>query len=337
MTSAVRIDVRERKMRASRLLSIMLLLQARGRINATVLAEELEVSVRTIYRDIDELSAAGVPVYADRGAEGGFQLLDGYRTQLTGLTSDEAGTLFLFGLPKAAADLGLGDAMTEARRKVDAALPEAKRRGANVVSSRFHLDTAGWFKPIEQPDLLPQLAGAVWSGHRISVTYESWTNTSSVHLSPLGLVLKAGAWYLVASGARGTPATYRVAAMRNLSVSDETFDRPEDFDLRTYWIAASKAFERSLQKGTAQLRVSGRGFGLVGKLGAEVAKAAEMSRSALDRDGWSIIEIPVERIENAVCDILSLGADAVLLGPDPLIVAVADVIGKLTAQYCRPA
>jgi predicted DNA-binding transcriptional regulator YafY len=324
-------------MRASRLLSIMLLLQARGRINATALAEELEVSVRTIYRDMDDLSTAGVPVYADRGAEGGFQLLDGYRTQLTGLTADEAGTLFLFGLPKAAADLGLGAAMTEARRKVDAALPAAKRRGAAIVSSRFHLDTAGWFKPIEQPDLLPQLAGAVWSGHRISVTYESWTKTSLMLLSPLGLVLKAGAWYLVASGARGTPATYRVAAVRNLSVSAETFNRPEDFELRTYWLAASKAFARSLQKGMAQLRVSRRGFGLVGKLGAEVAKAAEMSRGPCDRDGWSIIEIPIERTENAVCDILSLGTEAALLGPDDLIAAVTDVIGKLAAQYATRA
>lgn len=320
-------------MRASRLLSIVLLLQARGRINAPALAEELEVSVRTIYRDMDDLSAAGVPVYADRGSAGGFQLLDGYRTQLTGLTADEAGALFLFGLPSAAADLGLGQAITEAKRKVEAALRAAKRRAADVVSTRFHLDTAGWFKPIEQPELLPQLASAVWNERCTKVEYESWTARSVKNLSPLGLVLKAGAWYLVASGNRGTPATYRVASIRSLAVGDETFSRPQDFDLRAYWIASAKAFERSLQKGTARLQVSRRGFALVGKLGAEAIRAAERSRSALNQDGWSFIEIPVERVENAVCDILSLGTDAVLLGPDTLLTAVRDAVGKLATRY----
>lgn len=322
-------------MRASRLLSIMLLLQARGRISAAALAEELEVSVRTIYRDMDDLSSAGVPVFADRGSSGGFQLMEGYKTQLAGLTADEAGALFLFGLPNAAADLGLGEAMTAARRKIDAALPDTRRRGANVVSSRFHLDTTGWFKPIEQPEILPTLASAVWSEHRIVIRYESWNGESRKVLAPLGIVLKAGVWYLVASGKRGSPATYRVSSIRDLTASDETFVRPADFDLRSYWTKAAKEFVARLYQGRAALRVSERGFQLVGKLGPEVAQAAEASRGPLDENNWSLIEIPVERSENAVCDILSLGVDAVLLGPDPLLAAIRDAVGRLAGRYAK--
>jgi predicted DNA-binding transcriptional regulator YafY len=320
-------------MRASRLLSIMLLLQARGRINATALAQELEVSVRTIYRDMDDLSAAGVPVFADRGSSGGFQLMDGYKTQLTGLTADEAGALFLFGLPNAAADLGLGEAMTAARRKIDAALPEARRRGANVVSTRFHLDTTGWFKPIEQPETLPTLASAIWSERRVVIRYESWNGQSVKDLAPLGIVLKAGVWYVVASGKRGSPSTYRVSSIRTLTVRGETFARPADFDLRSYWTKSAKEFSARLHRGTALLRVSERGFQLVGKLGPDVAQAAEASRGPVDKGGWSLIEIPVERLENAVCDILSLGVDAVLLGPETLLAGVTDAVGRLADRY----
>lgn len=320
-------------MRASRLLSIMLLLQARGRINATALAEELEVSVRTIYRDMDDLSAAGIPVFADRGSAGGFQLMDGFTTQLTGLTEDEAGALFLFGLPNAAADLGLGDAMSAARRKIDAALPDARRRGADAVSTRFHLDTTGWFKPIEQLEILPTLANAVWNQRRIVVKYESWNGESQQNLAPLGIVLKAGVWYVVALGKRGSPSTYRISSIRTLAVADETFERPEDFDLRAYWTKSAKELAARLHRGIALLLVSERGFQLVAKLGPDVAQAAEASRGPLDDTGWSRIEIPVERVENAVCDVLSLGVDAVLLGPEALVEAVSKAVERLAQLY----
>src|SRR5579862_4010287 len=172
-------------MQASRLLSILLLLQTRGRMTAQALADEFEVSVRTIYRDVDQLSAAGVPVYADRGRLGGFQLLDGYRTKLTGLTPAEAEALFLSGLPGPAADLGLGEAMAQAQLKLLAALPG--REGAGRIVARFHLDPVGWFRGPERTDHLPALAEAVWNSRTIRIRYESWKDVVDRDLEPLGL------------------------------------------------------------------------------------------------------------------------------------------------------
>ncbi|MET0532992.1 MAG: YafY family protein [Steroidobacter sp.] len=322
-------------MRQSRLLSIMLLLQAKGRINATVLAEELEVSVRTIYRDINQLSAAGVPVFADRGSTGGFQLLEGYKTQLTGLNADEASALFLLGLPNAAADLGLGDALSGARRKIDAALPAERRRGADAVASRFHLDTTGWFKPVEKPEMLPALANAVWRERRIVVRYNSWSGESVKDLAPLGIVLKAGVWYLVALGKRGAPATYRVSSIRSLDMTEVEFKRPPDFDLQDYWTVAVRELASRLHRGTATLRVSERGYELLGKLSSEVIQAADKTRSKPDANGWTVVEIPVERTDNALCDILSLSVDAELLGPPALVEALAQATSQLAERYAR--
>lgn len=320
-------------MRASRLLSIMLLLQARGRINATALAEELEVSVRTIYRDMNQLSAAGVPVFADRGSTGGFQLMDGYKTQLTGLTAEEASALFLLGLPNAAADLGLGEAMSGARRKIDAALPAERRLGADAVATRFHLDTTGWFKPIEKPEMLPALARAVWRERRIIVRYHSWNGESVRDLAPLGIVLKAGVWYLVALGRRGTPATYRVSSIRSLDMTDIAFRHPTDFDLQAYWMVAVRELATRLHRGTATLRVSERGFQLLGKLSPEITQAAEKTRGEPDASGWTVVQIPVEGPDNAVCDILSLGVDAELLAPPSLLEALALSVSRLAERY----
>src|SRR5271165_3294103 len=158
-------------MLASRLLSILMLLQTRGRMSATALADEFEVSVRTIYRDIDQLSAAGVPVYADRGRDGGFQLMDGYRTKLTGLTQPEAETIFLAGLPGPAAELGLADILATARLKLMAALPAQVQPGAERIASRFHLDPVGWFRAADPLPCLTIVAQAVWREQFLKLRY----------------------------------------------------------------------------------------------------------------------------------------------------------------------
>src|ERR1700754_4941420 len=227
-------------MRASRLLSILLMLQTRGRLTAESLAATFEVSVRTVYRDIEQLSAAGVPVYADRGPGGGFQLLDGFRTKLTGLTENEAETLFLSGLPGPATQLGLADQLLSAQLKLTAALPEKSRAGAQRIAQRFHLDPVDWFKSPDQARLLPALADAVWTETAIEITYRRASSTVTRRLSPLGLVLKAGTWYVVAERA-GLLRTYRVSNIQALARTDERFTRPKDFDLVRFWTESSRA------------------------------------------------------------------------------------------------
>ncbi|MEA2513935.1 MAG: hypothetical protein QOJ59_3422, partial [Thermomicrobiales bacterium] len=228
-------------MRASRLLSILLLLQTRGRMTAQALADELEVSVRTVYRDVDSLSAAGVPVYGDRGPDGGYQLLDGYRTRLTGLTADEAESLFLAGVPGPAAELGLGTVLAAAQLKLMAALPPELRSRAGRIRERFHLDAPGWFQDAEQPPYLAAVADAVWNQKRLRVRYQRWGGEVERALDPLGLVLKGGAWYLVGAVA-GQERTYRISRILELETLDERCERPEGFDLVGYWTTWSEQF-----------------------------------------------------------------------------------------------
>lgn len=319
-------------MQASRLLSILLLLQTRGRMTAQALADEFEVSVRTIYRDVDQLSAAGVPVYADRGRAGGFQLLDGYRTKLTGLTPAEAEALFLSGLPGPAADLGLGEAMAQAQLKLLAALPgraEAPRLGA-----RFHLDPIGWFRGAEPVEVLPRLAEAVWGNRIIRIRYESWTDTVERELEPLGLTLKAGVWYLVAAS-RGTARTYRVSAIESLELAAETFARPPDFDLAAYWRAWAADFEARIQRGQAVLRLSPEGVRRLPRLSAAAKAMAEETASPPDAAGWVTVTIPIEidSLDHAADEILKLGPHAELIGPAHLREHMARVAARMSGLY----
>jgi predicted DNA-binding transcriptional regulator YafY len=319
-------------MRASRLLSILLLLQARGRMTAHALAEEFEVSIRTIYRDIDNLSAAGVPVYADRGRAGGFQLLDGYRTRLTGLTPAEAEAIFLSGLPGPAADLGLGDAVAAARLKLLAALPDQRREGAGRVAARFHLDPVAWYRHAETAAILPALAEAVWNTLRIRIRYESWSDIVDRELDPLGLVLKAGTWYLVAL-ADGRARTYRVSGIQNFELAGTDFTRPRNFDLAAYWTAWARDFEGRLYQGAATLRLSPNGLKRLSLLPPAVAEMAARTAALPDQAGWTQVDIPIESIDHAATEILALGVEAEVLAPPELRGRMRAIAGQLSAIY----
>lgn len=319
-------------MRASRLVSILLLLQARGRMTARALADEFEVSVRTIYRDIDDLSASGVPVYADRGRDGGFQLLEGYTTRLTGMTPAEAESLFLSGLEGPAAELGLGESTAAARLKLLAALPSARRADASRVATRFHLDPIDWYRAASDLAFLPQLAAAVWGAERIRVRYESWNAITERALSPLGLVLKGGIWYLVATGS-SVPRTYRVDAIRALEATGETFERPVDFDLATHWAASVRAFEAGLYQGTATIRLSPIGMERLSVLAAAAVEMARRSAAPPDADGWVQANIPVETTDHAMRELLKLGVEAEVLEPPELRQAMRDAAATLAARY----
>jgi predicted DNA-binding transcriptional regulator YafY len=319
-------------MRASRLLSLLMLLQSRGRVNAQALAQALEVSVRTIHRDVDELSAAGVPIWADRGRLGGFQLQPGWRTRVDGLTAPEAQAMFLGGLPGPAAELGLGEAMASAQLKLLAALPEGWRDDARRVSARFHLDPIDWYRGPSATDHLPAIAQAVWSERRLSMRYESWKGEVRRSVDPLGLVLKAGIWYLAARVGNGV-RTYRLSNILELDVGDESFERPADFDLAAWWLASTRRFEKELAVDTAQLRVSAAGMKALRDLGAAVAQAAEASQSEADEAGWRRVTIPIESVAHAAQQVLRLGAQAEVLKPAALRREVLERVSAIAALY----
>lgn len=319
-------------MRASRLLSILMTLQTRGRATAEVLAEAFEVSVRTIYRDIDALSAADVPVYADRGPGGGFQLLDGYRTRLTGLSPAEAETLFLAGLPGPAAELGLADLLATAQLKLTAALPERARGSAQKVAARFHLDPVDWFRSADTARLLPAIAQAVWNETCVDIRYKRGAGAVTRRLRPLGLVLKAGTWYVIARVGEQT-RTYRVANILDLAATDQRFERPKDFDLVRFWTTSTQAYEIGLYRADAVLRLSPQGLARLDGLGATVQQAARDSAGPPEKDGWVRVTIPIESIDQAAVDLLRLGTDAEVLKPATLRRRLAKAAREIARLY----
>ncbi|AZM54033.1 transcriptional regulator [Streptomyces sp. WAC 01529] len=325
-------------MSASRLLSVLLLLQSRGRLSARAIADELNVSVRTAYRDLVRLQSAGVPVYAEPGRGGGYQLLDGYRTRLTGMTEGEARALFFAGLPGPAADLGLASEVTAARLKLLAALPTGLREEAARVATVFHLDAPGWYREPEQTPYLPVFVDAVLTRRAVDVRYRRWRAPQEVsrRLRPYGLVLKSGTWYLVAATEKG-PATYRVTQILDAAPADERFDRPPDFDLAAYWASYLADFQARRYTGTATIRLSSRGRRrLPDNVPPEVVRSVESTATAPDGEGWVEAVIPTEGIEHACGELLRLGADVEVIAPPELRRAMAATVTTLAKTYGFP-
>jgi len=321
-----------KNMRASRLLSILILLQLRGRMSAESLAAEFEVSVRTIYRDVDQLSAAGVPVYAERGRSGGFALHEGYRTRLTGLTPSEAEALLLAGIGDAAANLGVGAEAAAAQLKVLASLPPDSGASAQRVAARFHLDPVNWYSRADAPEILPALASAVWREKRIRIRYESWKDRVERKLDPLGLVLKGGVWYLVAA-ADGQARTYRASNIETLDVLDVPAKRPAKFDLAKYWSAWARDFEARLLEERAVVKISPAGRRLLRDVNQAAYDAIEAAHVACKPDGWVKAEMPVESVARATRQMLRLGADIEVVEPAALRQAVAREAARTAALY----
>ncbi|MEV4015286.1 YafY family protein [Nonomuraea angiospora] len=322
-------------MRASRLLSLLLLLQSRGRMTAPELAEELEVSVRTVYRDVEALSAAGVPVYADRGPVGGYQLLDGYRTRLNGLTAEEASSLFLAGLPGPAAELGLAEVAATAELKLLAALPPEPRSHASRMRERFLLDVPGWYRSADDVPHLSEVAEAVWDQRPLHMTYRRWGQQEVDRvIHPYGLVLKGGSWYMVAAPPGGSARTYRVARILTVETLPGRFPWPEEFDLGEFWQGYAKEFRERMYTAEAVIRLApGRGDLLAYTMGSDVVGAALAAAGEPDPEGWLTLTVPIESITHARWLLLRMGADVEVLGPPELRALMGETVAELRKLY----
>ncbi len=325
-------------MRASRLISLLLLLQTRGRLTAAELAERLEVSVRTVYRDLDALSLAGIPVYAERGPGGGCCLVEGYKSALTGLTGGEAEALFLAGLPGPAAELGLGTVLAAAELKLLASLPEPVRQSATLARQRFHLDASGWFRPPAPHPELERVASAVWANQRLAFRYQrSDREQRTRRVEPLGLVQKSGLWYLVARVEEG-PRVYRVSRMSEVRLLDEPFERDPDFDLASFWSSWARAFEAGLPIYPVTLRIAPAALArLADKLAEQPERLPDAPAPLREPDGWTRCVLDFERLEYACSALLALGADAEVLEPAELRTELRETLERLGKLYSGAA
>ena len=321
-------------MRASRLVNLLLLLQARGGMTAAELGRELEVSVRTIHRDVEELAKSGVPIYAERGPHGGVRLVDGYRTRLTGMTADEAEVLFLGGLPGPAAELGLGTVVAAARLKVLASLPPELRARATRLVERFHLDAAGWFRQGDAVPHLGRVAEAVWEAGRIEIDYDRGDLRVTRPIDPLGLVLKAGLWYVIGR-TDDQVRTYRVARISRVEPLGERFDRPAGFDLAAFWAESSAAFERDAPRVEVVVRIRPDAVDrLADAVGRRVVDEAERLRGR-DPDGWLRLRLRLAWLDEVPPMLFELGPDIEVTGPPEIRDRIVATATDIVARYAR--
>ncbi|MFI1416840.1 helix-turn-helix transcriptional regulator [Streptomyces sp. NPDC020731] len=324
-------------MRAARLIKMVLLLQSRPSMTAAELARELEVSERTVTRDAQALSEAGVPVYADRGRIGGYRLVGGYRTRLTGLARGEAEALFLSGVPGALREMGLEDAASAARLKVSAALLPSLRDASRTAAQRFHLDAPNWFREPVTPELLPAVADAVWDDRRVTARYRRGENEVGRELDPYGLVLKAGVWYLCARVAQGGSfRVYRIDRFTAVEPGEERFERAEDFDLPAFWEERAEQFARSILRAEVVVRLSAEGARRLPHAVDPLSGREALARAGEpDEGGWVTVALPVESEEVAHTQLTALGAEVEVLAPPSLRERFAAEAARLAGLYGR--
>ena len=319
-------------MRASRLVTLLFTLQRLRSATAAELARELEVSERTIYRDVAALSAAGVPLWTEPGRGGGIRMLEGWRTRLDGLTAQEAAAIFAVGAPQVLAELGMSAALAGAQAKLLATLPADLREHARAVAERFHLDAPGWFHTPQQVTQLATVAEAVWDQQRLRIGYRRSRDEVERTLDPLGLVLKAGTWYL-AGGVDGTVRTYRVDRITTAEPTGERFERPRDFDLVEWWAEAAGRFESQMLRATVRLRVGPRGLKVLPHaVDHDAALRAIAHAGPPDAEGWRELELDVEGIGVAAGQLTALGGEVEALDPPELRAALAAAGAALAAR-----
>ncbi|MEC3975116.1 helix-turn-helix transcriptional regulator [Amycolatopsis sp. H20-H5] len=322
-------------MRAERLVALLFTLQSKRSATAAELAEALGVSERTMHRDLSALRDSGVPLWTETGRHGGVRLVEGWRARLDGLTGREAVALFALGVPDALAGLGLGTAVSAAHAKVSASLPKDLRDQAEHVAGRFHLDAPRWFAATDEASELAVVARAVWARHRLNVRYQRRDKVAERLLEPLGLVLKAGVWYLVARVPEDDALrTYRVSRIVSAEEVDERFERPAGFNLARWWRDSSANFERMPLRLTVKVRLSRAGVRSLRRLlGPDESSAdAFVSLGPADAEGWADAELALENRDIGLSQLTSIGAEVEILEPADLRAALAETGAAIAAR-----
>jgi len=314
-------------MRADRLISLLLLLQTRGKMTAFELAKELEVTERTVYRDINALCSAGVPIFAIPGPAGGYGLIENYCTNLTGLKPEEIRALFMLSIPTPIDQLGFGQELRAALLKLSAALPDNRRKDQSLTQQRLYLDSSWWFQEEENVPFLSVIQNALWSDHLLYIQSETYFGAIlDWVVAPYGLVAKASVWYLVYAR-EDTVRAIRVSRIIQAEMLPTTFVRPMDFDLETFWKAWVVEFESTRPRYTVKLRVSPA---LLPRL-----KYAAKETQTPDAEGWTTVNLVFESFEAARNQILAYGGACEVVEPMALRMSVADFAGQIIRRYER--
>jgi predicted DNA-binding transcriptional regulator YafY len=319
-------------MRADRLLSILLMLQNRGKLTARVLAEELEVSERTIYRDLDALSTAGVPVYCERGPGGGCALLDSYRTDLTGLTRDEVRALFMLNIPAALQQLGVDQDLRAALLKISAALPEILRPEGSRAQARIHLDSSAWIQPEQATPHLATLQHALWADRCLELTYRLAFGAQVQHLvAPYGLVAKLNLWHLVFSREESI-FVLPVSDILDARLTERTFNMPPGFNLVEFWQQWSSQYERNQPQYPVLVRLSPQSFAMLQYFEDPILSGQRVPPEQ-DENGWYRLDLKFDTFDNARRWLLNFGGGVEILAPQALRASVQDFARQTLAVY----
>lgn len=324
-------------MRADRLLSLLMLLQTHGRLTADDLAERLEVSTRTIYRDLDALSAAGVPVYAERGPQGGCMLMESYRTNLTGLKENEVRALFMLTVPGLLADLGADKDSESALLKLTASLPAPFQQDARRVQERLYLDPGAWFQPEEPTPFLPIVQTAVFSDRRLRLVYRradgQWVKRL---VDAYGLVAKASIWYLVGAVWAAQPQVFRVSRIQEAELSEGGFQRPQAFDLASYWREWTAGFEAQKERFQVQVQVTPEAVPRLVRFFGEGLFDYLATTNLNDAKGSVTLPLSFDSLESACEQLMGLGTAVEVLEPPELRQHLRQTAVTLAAFYSQP-
>jgi len=315
--------------RVARLLSIVFEIDARPGITARALADDLGVSLRTVYRDVAALQVAGIPVYGTQGRNGGLRLVDGYRSHAATIGAAEAAALLAGMVPGAADQLGLGDDAERAVRKVRSQSGDASGIGEVLV------DPVGWYRSPDEVPHLALVATAMRTRRVLAIGYSRWAEPTEVRrrIEPHGLVLKAGAWYVVAQTRRGM-RTYRVSQITNARLTEATFDAAAEFDLAATWTSFVASFRERLHVVDALVRLDERALAAIRRDGdPAMVEALERATPDVDAPGWHEVTLPYESIERAASDLMRHGAGVEVVGPPELREQVGLIASSLAERH----